>query len=141
MKNLFYLWILMITTKSSYAALTIQNLPPSGAYLLKQPPLLLQTSSYEIVLYKNISLIKDEYHNFKKLLTKYSTLEYNYKDIHELIQRATLQAYITKIRGNLDLLESLTVDRRVKRGWINVVGNALHTVFEIMDSSDEEYYS
>jgi len=141
MENLIYLWILMIITKSNQDALTVQNLPPSGVYLLKQPPLLLQTSTYEIILYKNISLIKDKYQNLRKLLTKYSTLENNYKDIHELVQIPTLQAYITKIRGNLDLLESLTVDRRVKRGWINIVGNALHTVFGIMDSSDEEYYN
>ena len=141
MENLIYLWILMIITKSNQDALTVQNLPPSGVYLLKQPPLLLQTSSYEIILYKNINLIKDKYQNLRKLLTKYSTLEDNYKNIHELVQMATLQTYITKIRGNLDLLESLTVDRRVKRGRINIIGNALHTVFGIMDSSDEEYYN
>ena len=58
-----------------------------------------------------------------------------------MVQTAILQSYITKIRRNFDLLESLTVDRRVKIGWINIIGNALHTVFGIMDSSDKEYYS
>ena len=41
--------ILIITTMSYQEALNVQNLPPSEAYLFKQPPLLLQTSSYEII--------------------------------------------------------------------------------------------
>lgn len=53
----------------------------------------------------------------------------------------SLQAYLNQIKLNLNQIGKLLTKRLSKRGWFDIIGTGLHTLFGVMDSNDESYYN
>lgn len=117
----------------------IVELPKNGLYYHDLGSMVIKSSTYDIILYKNLTIYHQEFDELTKLLYKFN--QFNLKSKTNYISAMSLQAYLNQISNNLNQIENFYSKRLRKRGWFDFIGTGLHTLFGVMDSNDEDYYN
>lgn len=111
----------------------------TGLYYHYLGQLLPIDGKWTIILYKDIKPIFESYRKTTAMYGKLQTLESQANHLHnKFYHHLTLKFELNKLDKDLREISSLFPARRQKRGWFNIFGTGLHTLFGVMDADDEK---
>lgn len=124
--KLVVLIVLAIVT-TSQATPKIETLPPNSAvYIQALGNLKTIEQQTTIILFKDLNIISTNMDKIRDMITKLQILDSSihgqyYRYIHSL----TIQRIFKNIDYDFQSIKKFMPQSRIKRGWLNVVGNAL----------------
>lgn len=134
--------LIFLTLATTFAYENIEVTPlqsDTGIYLQKLGTLQNIVSHWNLIIFKDTTPLMRTLQNTQKLTYKLKLLEtkLNSTDRH-FIHSLTVEKTVKDITQDLKNLMESFPKNRVKRGWFDIIGKALHTLFGTVDADEEK---